>query len=227
MLDTTREPASAISTIESDIAAISVARTDLTNRLPTLRGDRIQAARAMLAGGGPRKIWQLALQAEQEAVALLADAETITAILEAELTQARWHANAMQIEARATGLGLRLLRVAAENDFAVSEGAEFLHDVVHAYEWLTKVGRTDQPDRKHAHTYWLDRAGHSVSLPAFKAAALCHGDIPIEQGDYFTAFGINEHAGNPARSLPLNGDPTPSTNRALITTVAPARPGYR
>jgi hypothetical protein len=60
---------------------------------------------------------------------------------------------------------------------------------------------------------------HNVSIQAFIAAAMCHGDIAVGMGDHVISFGINEHSGKPAASLPLNGDTTPSINRALITRL--------
>lgn len=222
-----REAAAAIEAIERDIAAIAAARTDLTGRLPALRAERTQAAHALLLAAGPRKAWSAALQAEQEAAALLDDMTVLAALLETDLVHARYRADGAKHEAHTAGLAQRLRRIATENALTLPATADFLGDVMHAYEWLGKVGRTATVDRAHAHTFWLDRMGSAsrnhVSTQAFIAAAMCHGDIKIELGDCVTSFGIAEYIGKPAASLPLNGDPTPSTNRALITKVEPAR----
>jgi hypothetical protein len=228
---TVREAEAAIEALECDKVAILNTRRDLTIQIPFLRLDRTKAARAALLSGGPRKVWQAALQAEQEGSAMLADIDAVVALLNRELTGARLSAESAKREARTAALHQRLRRVASENDFAVPETAEFLHDVQTAYAWLSTVGRTDTVDRKHSHTFWLDRVSaasrHTVPTQAFVAAAMCHGDIAIEMGDHVVSFGIIEGGNKPARSLPLSGDPTPSANRALITTVKPARPGYR
>jgi hypothetical protein len=207
--------------VERDIAAVVAARAELTDRLPVLRADRIQAARSMLLAGASRKPWQAAFLAEIEAVALLSDVDAIAAALQADLAQARRDTEFDKQEARLAGRGSRLRRIAAENGLQVPESGEFLRDVALAYGWLSTVQRSDI-DRQHSHSWWLDRmivaTRRAVPTQAFVAAVMCHGDIAIEIGDYAPSFGLNEHFGKPAASLPLTGDPTPSINRALITT---------
>jgi hypothetical protein len=223
---TVHEAQAAVAALERDNATFAAAARDLVDRLPALRAERIEAARAMLIAGASRKAWQAALQAEQEGHAMLADMDDVGRLLDRELVQARYRVERAKHEGRLAGLESRLRRVATENVFVVPEGAEFLRDVTAAYEWLSTVGRTAGVDRKHAHTYWLDKmsdaSGHQVSTQAFIAAALCHGDIAVEMGEHAPSFGIIEGGSRPPASVALTGDPTPSTNRALITKAAPA-----
>jgi hypothetical protein len=150
-----------------------------------------------------------ALQAEQEAAAMLADMAVLAVPLDTDLVHARWRVEAAQRDARAAGLDQRLRRIATENDLTLPETADFFGDVMHGYEWLGKGGRTAAVDRKYAHTYWLGRMSlasrYNVSTQAFIAVAMCHGDIAVRMGDQVISFGINEHSGKPAASLPLNG----------------------
>ena len=149
----------AVAALQSDIATIAAARTDLNSRLPALRAERVQAAQATLLSGAPRKVWAAALQAETEAAAMLADVTVVATLLDRDLLQARWRVESAQREAHLAGLQQRLYRVAIENDLVVPESDEFLRDVAAAYGWLETAGRTADVDRKHGHDFWLDRMG--------------------------------------------------------------------
>jgi hypothetical protein len=211
-----------VAAIERNITTISNARTQLSARLPALRGERTDAARATLLAGAARRTWQAAVQAEQEASALLADMDAVVALLTRELVQARYSVENVHREAHRVALAQRLRRVATENNYSDQEASSFLGDVARAYQWLRSVPRTDSVDHKHSHTWWIDQVGSNMPTRAFVLAVMCHGDVGIEFDGTVISFGLNKYIGKPAASLPLTGDPTPAPNRSLITTVTNA-----
>ena len=209
----------AVAAIQGDIATLIEQRADLFGRLPAMRSERTDAARASLLNGGSRKTWETALRLEQETHALVADIDAVIAILERDLSTARHTVVAVKREHYRAALQLRLQRVASEHDFAVLRGATF-HDAATAYDWLAKVGRTDEVDHTRYHSYWLDLLPtRGVSLASFVLAAAAHGDIRVEVADHGASFGITKYGGRPAKSLPLSDAPTQSSHRALISKV--------
>jgi len=212
------EAQAAVAAVERNIAAVASARSDLSAQLPTLRLERTEAARGMLLAGAPRKAWQAALLAEQEATALLADMDAVVATLTRELVQARYSVEGVLREEYRVALAQRLRRVATENNFSVQDADSFLGDVAIAYKWLQGVPRTDEVDHKHAHTWWIDQSGTNIATRAFVLAVLCCGDVRVEFDGTVISFGLSKYIGKPAASLPLTGDPTPPAYRALITT---------
>ena len=223
MSDRVSEAEAEVAIVERDIATLTAARADLAARLPALRAERAQAARSTLLAGTPRKAWQAACQAEQEAVAMLADVDVLAGVLANELIWARSRVETARVAAQRAALALRLDVVSKENGFKQPVSFD---DVATAYRWLATVRRTEI-DRKHACSFWLDRMSigtrNQVPTVAFVLAVLCHGDIAVEiVGDHEISFGINEFVGRPGASLPLTGAPTPATNRSLIRRLQPS-----
>jgi hypothetical protein len=211
--------------IDDAIAKVSAARDTAQESIGLIRVSRQPLAKEILLGATDRRAWREALQAEQEAQALVADADAVLIELRAARNSAEYQVKQAQADAHRTALGKRLRQVLTEHSgIRVEEFDAYLDDVVQAYEWLATVGRTAAPDLTKANTYWIDKvhaATHQwVSLDALKGAALCHGDIPIGLGDHVTAFGIAEWRGRSAQSLPLNDDPTPGANKALVTQLS-------
>jgi len=166
------EAQAAVAAVERNIAAVASARSDLSAQLPTLRLERTEAARGMLLAGAPRKAWQAALLAEQEATALLADMDAVVALLTRELVQARYSVENVHREAHRVALAQRLRRVATENNYSDQEASSFLGDVARAYQWLRSVPRTDSVDHKHSHTWWIDQVGSNMPTRAFVLAVM-------------------------------------------------------
>lgn len=90
---------------------------------------------------------------------------------------------------------------------AGEDEAEFYREFAAAFEWVSRLKRTDAIDKKHGLSWWTDAAGNfylhagrstDIRAPAFLAAVIGAGDVDFTPGDQFGnswSFGLSTYSG--------------------------------
>ncbi len=205
-----------IDTIRASLDALQARSVDLDAKLADAQARRSHNAQNAVLGVAPAlKAYCMAISDETVAAALVADArrleQEITADLASAESKAQADAKRVADEAYAAAFKTRLMAVVNACGIAVPADREaFIDGARRGYEWLAKVYRTQELDRKHDLCLWQEEArmaGHgSVKPDELIAAAYVSGDVLVEDGGkpWNRYLGISLYSGHVANPVPLD-----------------------